>query len=68
MRVKLGVPNKQATESVNGANELLVVESLNDHSLSQLNNTPTRGNNILDLVITNAPDRVSLEEILSAGE
>ena len=36
--------------------------------LSQLNNTPTRGNNILDLVITNAPDNISLQDILSPGE
>jgi hypothetical protein len=35
-------------------------------SLSQLNNTPTRRNNILDLVITNAPDHVT--EILSPEE
>jgi hypothetical protein len=33
--------------------------------LSQLNNTPTRGNNILDLVITSAPDHVRITEILS---
>ena len=63
-------PNIQweAMENVNGANKLLFVETLNDHFLSQLNNTPTRGNNILDLVITNAPDHISLQDILSPGE
>ena len=58
----------EAMENVNGANELLFVETLNDHFLSQLNDTPTRGNNILDLVITNAPDHISLQDILSPGE
>ena len=52
------LPNIQweAMGNANEANELLFVETLNDHFLSQFNNTPTRGNNILDLVITNAPD------------
>ena len=58
----------EATESTSRANELLFVEILNDHFLTQLNNTPTRGNNILDLVITNAPDHIGLQEILSPGE
>ena len=58
-------------ENTNGANELLFVETLNDHFLSQINNTLTRGKNILDqyLVITSAPDHVGLQEILeSPGE
>ena len=57
-------------ENTNGANELLFVETPNDHFLSQLNNTLTRGKNILDqyLVITSAPDHVGLQEILSPGE
>ncbi|CAB4007930.1 Hypothetical predicted protein, partial [Paramuricea clavata] len=41
---------------------------LDDHHLLQLNNTPTRGNNILDLVITNAPDHVNVTQILSPEE
>ena len=63
-------PNIQweAMENANGANVLLFVETLNDHFLSQLNNTPTRGNNILDLDITTAPDHISLQDILSPGE
>ena len=48
-----------------GVNELLFVEVLNDHFLCQLNNTPTRGTNVLDLVITNVPNHVRLTEILS---
>ena len=55
-------------ENTTGANELVFVRLLNDHYLSQLNNTPTRGNNILNLVITNTPDHVSLTQILSPEE
>jgi hypothetical protein len=55
-------------ENTTGVNELVFVRLLNDHYLSQLNNTPTRGNNILDLVITNTPDHVSLTQILSPEE
>ncbi len=51
-----------------GVNELVFVRLPNDHYLSQPNNTPTRGNNILDLVITNMPDHVSLTQILSPEE
>lgn len=47
-----------------GANELSFVEILNDHFLSQLNTTPTRGSNVLDLVITSVPELVSVSEIL----
>ena len=32
---------------------------LHEHSLSQLNLTPTRNSNILDLVLTNIPDRIT---------
>ena len=55
-------------ENTSGVNELVFVELLNDHYLSQLINTPTRGNNILDLVITNMPDLVSLTRILPPEE
>ena len=41
---------------------------LNDHYLNQLNNTPTQGNSILVLVITNMPDHVTLTQILSPEE
>lgn len=60
--------NWDALEITSGVNELVFVELLNDHYLSQLVNTPTRGNNILDLVITNMPDLVSLTRILPPEE
>jgi hypothetical protein len=52
-------------DKTNSVNELLFVEMLNDHFLCQINNTPTRGNNVLDLVITSVPNHVRLTEILS---
>ena len=52
-------------DKTNSVNELLFVEMLNDHFLCQINNTPTCGNNVLDLVITNVPNHVRLTEILS---
>jgi hypothetical protein len=51
--------------NITGANELAIVELLNDHFLSQLNTTPTRGGNVLDLVITSVPELVSVTEIMS---
>ena len=51
--------------NTSGANEVSFIEILNDHYLSQMNNTPTRGRNILDLVITSIPDHVSTCEVLS---
>ena len=55
-------------ENTSGANELVFVGLLNDHYLSQLNNTPTRGNDLLDLLVTNMPDHVTLTQILSPEE
>ena len=55
-------------ENTSCVNELVSVELLNDHYLSQLINAPTRGNIILDLVITNMPDLVSLTQILPPEE
>ena len=52
-------------ENTTGVNELFFVQMLNGHYLSQLNHTPSRGNNILDFVITNVPDNVNLTQILS---
>ena len=52
-------------DKTNSVNDLLFVEMLNDHFLCQLNNTPTRGNNVLDLVITSVPNHVRLTETLS---
>ena len=50
-------------ENTTGVNELFFVQMLNGHYLSQLNHTPSRGNNILDFVITNVPDNVNLTQI-----
>ena len=44
------------------------MELLNDYLMVQLNNTATRGNNILDLVVTNTPDLVKINGVLSPSE
>ena len=44
------------------------LEILNDHFLTQLNFIPTRRDRVLDLVITNVPDRVRVREVLSPKE
>ena len=49
-----------------GANEQSFVDILNDHFLTQLNTIRTRGNNILDLVITSVPDQVNVTEVVKA--
>ena len=46
-------------------NENAFVELLHDHFLERLNTTPTRGNNTLDIVLTNIPNKVKICEILS---
>ena len=53
------------TDSVPGANELPFIEALHDHFLTQTNHTPTRGSNILDLVIRSAPEHIKVTEALS---
>jgi hypothetical protein len=45
-------------DKTNSVNDLLLVEMLNYHFLIQLNNTPTHGNKVLDLVITSVPNRI----------
>ena len=52
-------------DSASGANELPFIEALHDHFLTQTNHTPTRGSNILDLVIRSAPDHTKVTEALS---
>ena len=49
-------------------NELRFTEILNDHFLTQLNNTSTRGNNVLDLVLTSVPDHVLVTDVLSPDQ
>ena len=54
-----------SVDSASGANELPFIEALHDHFLTQINNTPTRGSNILDLVVTSAPEQTKVTEVLS---
>ena len=51
--------------SASGVNEPAFIETILDHLLTQLNKKPTRGNNILELVITSVPNLVSVTDILS---
>ena len=53
-----------SVNSASGANELPFIGALHDHFLMQINNSPTRGNNILDLVITSAPEHTKVTEVL----
>ena len=41
------------------------LEILKDYFLTQVNSDPTRGNNVLDLIITSLPDKVNVREIIS---
>ena len=45
-------------------NEHAFVSLLNDFFLEQVNKTPTRGNSVLDLVITSVLERVKVSEVL----
>lgn len=53
-----------SVDSASGANELPFIEALYEHFLTQINNSPTRGNNILDLVIKSAPEHTKVTEVL----
>ena len=55
-------------ENSNGANERTFIRILDDYFLDQMNNYATRGNNILDLVITSIPNKVYVCEILKPSE
>ena len=55
-------------ENTSGTKEVAFLEILNDHFLTQLNFIPTRHDRVLDLVITNVPDRVRVLEVLSPKE
>ena len=56
-----------STDSTSDVNELAFIETrwLHDYLLTQLNKKPTRGNNILDLLITSVLNRVNVTDILS---
>ena len=47
------------------ANGQPFIEVLNDHFLTQANHFPTRGNNILDLVITSVPEHITITNVES---
>ena len=47
-----------------GVNETKFIEILNDFYLEQINNSPTRENNVLDLLITSIPDKIKISEVL----
>ena len=55
---------KYSRENVIDTKEDSFNKLLNDFFLEQLNSTPTRGENILDLLITNVPDQVKICEYL----
>ena len=55
-------------ENTTGTKEVAFLDILNDHFLSQLNSIPTRRDRVLDLVITNVPDRVRVSEVLCPKE
>lgn len=53
------------SEPTPGVTEQSFVDILNDHFLTQHNKTPTRGDNVLDLVISNVPEQVNITEVLA---
>ena len=55
-------------DQTTGADEIHFTELLNDHFLSQVNRQPTRGNNILDLVINSVLEKVQVDAILQPQE
>ena len=57
-----------SNENSTRANERTFIRILDDYFLEQINNFPTRGDNILDLVITSTPNKVNVCEILRPSE
>ena len=57
-----------STQNTSGTKEVAFLEILNDHFLTQLNLIPTCHDRVLDLVITNVPDRVRVREVFSPKE
>ena len=58
----------ESQENTTGAKEIAFEEQLADYFLTQLNTIPTRGNNLLDLVITSVPNQVNDICVLSPAE
>ena len=59
---------RQLNENGFGGNEHAFVKILNDFFLEQMNTCPTRGENILDLVITSIPDRMKVSEVVKPSD
>ena len=55
-------------EKTTGSVEVAFVEKLSDYYLTQLNTIPTRGKNVLDLVITSIENQVDNIHVLSRAE
>jgi hypothetical protein len=55
-------------ENSTGVNEKTFIRILDDYFLEQINKFPTRGNNILDLVISSIPSKISISEILKPSD
>ena len=53
------------TDVTNEGTSCEFLEILKDYYLTQVNSIPTRGNNVLDLIITSFPDKVKVRETLS---
>ena len=60
--------NWESPELTTGVDEVQFSELLYDYHLTQLNTLPTRGHNLLDLVITNVPSQVVNISVLSPAE
>ncbi len=58
----------ESPELTIGVDEVQFTELLNDYHLKQLNTSPTRGSNLLDLVITNVPDLVEAISVISPDQ
>ena len=60
--------NWESPELTTGVHEVQFSELLNDHHLTQLNTFPTRGHNLLNLVITDVPGQVVNISVPSPAE
>ena len=58
----------ESPERTKGVDEVAFVEQLSDFFLTQLNTIPTRGDNVLDLVITSVASQVNDISVLSPKE
>ena len=58
----------ESPELTAGEDEVQFTELLNDHYLTQVNRVPTRGDHILDLVISSVPENVQNMSVLSPSQ